>query len=60
MDKNYELKWELLKEFADTDDPKTIGFCREAYRFLTEQDKVEGVTTSATTICRRGENLQEQ
>ena len=45
MNQNQELKMQLLKEFGICDKPKTIDFCREAYKFLIEGDlmKVVGV-----------------
>ncbi|MBQ9532423.1 MAG: DUF1566 domain-containing protein [Prevotella sp.] len=36
MTQNQELKMELLKEFAISEEPKTVDFCREAFKFLTE------------------------
>ena len=40
MNKNQEMKLELLKEFSHVENP--IGFCREAYKFLTE-DEVKAI-----------------
>ena len=37
MNKNQEIKFELLKEFYTLDNP--VGFCREAYKFLTEEEE---------------------
>lgn len=39
MKESYEIKLQLLKEFEHMDDP--VGFCREAYKFLTEGEEVE-------------------
>ena len=36
MNQIQEMKMRLLKEFAISDDKKTVDFCREAYKFLTE------------------------
>ena len=33
-----EFKMQLLKEFGVNNNPKSIDFCREAYKFLTEDD----------------------
>ena len=35
---NKEFKMQLLKEFGVNDNPKSIDFCREAYKFLTEDE----------------------
>ena len=37
------MKMQLLKAFAMTDCPKTVDFCREAYKFLTEEDEPTNV-----------------
>ena len=37
MDKK-EIKMQLLKEFGVSADKKTVDFCREAYKFLIEDD----------------------
>ena len=36
MDKAQDLKMQLLKEFGIIDEKKSVDFCREAYKFLTE------------------------
>ena len=38
MNQNQDLKMQLLKQFGICDQPKTIDFCREAYKFLIEGD----------------------
>lgn len=38
MNQNQELKMRLLKEFGISDDKKTVDFCREAYKFITEEN----------------------
>ena len=40
---NKEIKMQLLKEFGISDDKKTVDFCREAYKFLIEDDPVASV-----------------
>ena len=35
---NKEFKMQLLKEFGVNNNPKSIDFCREAYKFLTEDE----------------------
>ena len=40
---NKEFKMQLLKEFGISDDKKTVDFCREAYKFLIEDDPVASV-----------------
>ena len=40
---NKEFKMQLLKEFGVSDDKKTVDFCREAYKFLIEDDPVASV-----------------
>ena len=36
MNENQKMKLELLREFEHVDNP--VGFCREAYKFLTEDE----------------------
>ena len=51
MNQNQDLKMQLLKEFGISDEPKTIDFCREAYKFLTEGDKMKmSIDANGTTI----------
>ena len=38
MNENQKMKMELLKEFGITDEKSSVDFCREAYKFLTEED----------------------
>ena len=49
MNQNQELKMRLLKEFGVSDEPKTIDFCREAYKFLVEGDLMRVVGVDAKT-----------
>ena len=46
MTENQKLKMELLKEFAISDEPKSIEVCREMYKFMVED---EAPTPSAPT-----------
>ena len=39
MDNAQELKMQLLKEFGIIDEKKSVDFCREAYKFLTEGEQ---------------------
>ncbi len=39
MDKAQVLKMQLLKEFGIIDEKKSVDFCREAYKFLTEGEQ---------------------
>ena len=39
MNKAQELKMQLLKEFGIIDEKKSVDFCREAYKFLTEGEQ---------------------
>lgn len=41
--KQIELKRQLLKEYGNASDRKSIDFCREAYKFLTEGDEINVV-----------------
>ena len=41
MNKNQELKMQLLKEYGICDEPNSVDFCREAYKFLTEDEPKE-------------------
>lgn len=43
MNENKELKMRLLKEFGVTDELKSVDFCREAYKFLTEGNDDETI-----------------
>lgn len=38
MTENQKLKMELLKEFAISDEPKSIEVCREMYKFMAEDE----------------------
>ena len=38
MTENQKLKMELLKEFATSDEPKSIEVCREMYKFMVEDE----------------------
>lgn len=38
MTEKQNLKMELLKEFAISIEPESVGFCREAYKFLSEDE----------------------
>ena len=38
MTENQKLKMELLKEFAISDEPKSIEVCREMYKFMVEDE----------------------
>ena len=46
MNQNQDLKMTLLDKFGIVDEPKTIDFCREAYKFLTEDVRVDGLSPS--------------
>ncbi len=35
-----ELKMWLLEKYGISDEPKTIDFCREAYKFIMEGDVI--------------------
>lgn len=56
-----ELKLHLLDKYGISDEPKTIDFCREAYKFLMEgdilklvaPDKISGAVF-AERVCRGG------
>lgn len=49
MNQNQELKMQLLKEFGISDEPKSIDFCREAYKFLIEGDLMKVIGVDAKT-----------
>lgn len=49
MTENQEIKMRLLKEFGITDDKRTVDFCREAYRFIKE-DEVKEVVVRTTPV----------
>ena len=38
-----KMKMELLDKFGIVDDPKSVDFCREAYKFLAEGDTTAGI-----------------
>lgn len=50
MTENQKLKMELLKEFAISDEPKSIEVCREMYKFMVED---EAPTPSIPTNGKR-------
>jgi hypothetical protein len=53
MTKNQEIKLELLKEFYTMKNP--VGFCREAYKFLTENEEaVPSVKVENTVNAENG------
>ena len=48
MTENQILKMRLLKELALSDEPKSVDFCREAYKFLTEGDDAKSRTRNVS------------
>lgn len=50
-----ELKLHLLDKYGVSDEPKTIDFCREAYKFLMEGDfiKYMGVDANGNHVIER-------
>ena len=50
-----ELKLHLLDKYGISDEPKTIDFCREAYKFLEEGDliKYRGVDANGNHVIER-------
>lgn len=50
-----ELKLHLLDKYGVSDEPKTIDFCREAYKFLVEGDfiKYMGVDANCNHVIER-------
>lgn len=50
-----ELKLHLLDKYGVSDEPKTIDFCREAYKFLVEGDfiKYMGVDANSNHVIER-------
>lgn len=50
-----ELKLHLLDKYGVSDEPKTIDFCREAYKFLMEGDfiKYMGVDANSNHVIAR-------
>ena len=50
-----ELKLHLLDKYGISDEPKTIGFCREAYKFLVEGDliKYKGLDEKGNVLVER-------
>jgi len=48
MNQNQDFKMQLLKQFGIYDQPKTIDFCREAYKFIMESDA--SATTPETLV----------
>lgn len=59
MEKNFkdpiELKLHLLDKYGVSDEPKTIDFCREAYKFLVEGDFIKyiGVDANGNHVIER-------
>lgn len=54
MNQNQEIKMELLKEFSHVENP--VSFCREAYKFLTEDEQKPA---SPTPIVFRDDAIPE-
>ena len=48
MTENQKLKMELLKEFAISDEPKSIEVCRAMYKFMVEDDAAPSAASPAT------------
>ena len=50
-----ELKLHLLDKYGVSDEPKTIDFCREAYKFLVEGNfiKYMGVDANGNHVIER-------
>ena len=59
MDTNFkdpiELKLHLLDKYGISEEPKTIDFCREAYKFLVEGDVIKymGVDANGNHVIER-------
>lgn len=51
----FELKLHLLDKYGVYDEPKTIDFCREAYKFLVEGDFIKyiGVDANGNHVVER-------
>lgn len=47
MTEKQKLKWDLLQEYYKMDD--AVEFCREAYKFITEDDEPKAVIPQVTT-----------
>ena len=52
MTETQEIKMQLLDKFGITDEPKSVEFCREAYKFLAEgETKPAPVNTVADSLA---------
>lgn len=51
MTEKQELKLQLLKEFAISDEPKGVDFCRKAYEFLAEDETTPQTGAVVTTAA---------
>ena len=49
MTENQKLKMELLKEFAISDEPKSIEVCREMYKFMVEDEAIARIDCGPNT-----------
>ena len=54
MTENQKLKMELLKEFAISDEPKSIEVCRAMYKFMVEDDAAPSAATPAQKHLKDG------
>lgn len=54
MTENQKLKMELLKEFAISDEPKSIEVCRQMYKFMVEDEGQTPASKSYTKQLKDG------
>lgn len=57
MTEKQELKLQLLKEFAITDEPKSVDFCRKAYEFLAENETTPQPQAGAITTDQEPDGI---
>ena len=56
MTENQKLKMELLDKFATFDEPKSIEVCRQAYKFMVEDEQP---TPTLSPLAREGKHLKD-
>lgn len=54
MTENQKLKMELLKQFAMSDEPKSIEVCWQMYKFMIEDEGQAPASTPETKQLRDG------
>ena len=62
MKESLDIKMQLLKDYGSASDPKSVDFCREAYKFIMEDadadtDSTESATVNIATTFRKQNDI---